>query len=260
MTRLGEKLVLWRDARSQVTCMADLCPHRGVALSIGQLVGECVECPFHGFQFDPTGKCILIPANGKDAPVPKAFQVKRVYPAREAHGFIYVYWGEPQKDLPPLPWFDSVDDTLPCVTVRDRWPTHYSRAIENQLDVAHLPFVHRTTIGRGNQTLVNGPRWTLAPREGGHDLLSVWYDNAVDAGQKPLAERDAPAAHRPRSSSAFPISGTTGWATRCTLSSRLRRLTTKTRKCTSGSIKALRACPSCANCSTRPATGATSSF
>ena len=56
VTRMGEKLVLWRDEKGQVTCMSDLCPHRGVALSIGKLVGECVECPFHGFQYDASGR------------------------------------------------------------------------------------------------------------------------------------------------------------------------------------------------------------
>ena len=35
VTRMGEKLVLWRDTQGQVTCQSDLCPHRGVALSAG---------------------------------------------------------------------------------------------------------------------------------------------------------------------------------------------------------------------------------
>lgn len=196
VTRMGEKLVLWRAAQSLVTCMADLCPHRGVALSIGKLMGDCVECPFHGFQFDPSGRCALIPANGKNSMPPKALQVKRVYPTREAHGLIYIWWGEPLETYPPLPWFESVDDTLPFVTVRDHWPTHYSRAIENQLDVVHVPFVHHNTIGRGNQTLVNGPLWTLEQRAGQHDLLSIWYDNAVDTGQKPLKPSEMPAPNR----------------------------------------------------------------
>jgi phenylpropionate dioxygenase-like ring-hydroxylating dioxygenase large terminal subunit len=191
VTRLGEKLVLWRDAHGQVTCMADLCPHRGVALSIGKLVGECVECPFHGFQFEPSGKCTLIPANGKDAPVPKVFQVKRVYPAREAHGFIYIYWGELKEDLPPLPWFDSIDDSFSYSTLRDPWATHYSRAIENQLDVVHLPFVHHNTIGRGNRTLVNGP---LTRVQG--DLLELWVSNAVDEGRRPLRASELPVPQR----------------------------------------------------------------
>ncbi|MBK9207343.1 MAG: Rieske (2Fe-2S) protein [Anaerolineales bacterium] len=32
--------------------MSDLCPHRGVALSAGKLVDDCIQCPFHGFEYD----------------------------------------------------------------------------------------------------------------------------------------------------------------------------------------------------------------
>jgi phenylpropionate dioxygenase-like ring-hydroxylating dioxygenase large terminal subunit len=205
VTRMGEKLVLWRDAQGQVTCMADLCPHRGVALSIGKLAGECVECPFHGFQFDPSGRCTLIPANGKNATPPKAFQVKRVYPAREAHGFIYIYWGEPKDDLPPailplallppLPWFDSIDDSFSYSTLRDLWATHYSRAIENQLDSVHVPFVHKTTIGRGNRTLINGPLTHVESQPYG-DVINMWVFNEVDTGQKPRRASELPAPTR----------------------------------------------------------------
>jgi phenylpropionate dioxygenase-like ring-hydroxylating dioxygenase large terminal subunit len=39
--------------------------------------------------------------------------------------------------------------------MKDNRDTHYSRAIENQLDCAHIPFIHKNTIGRGNKTLVN---------------------------------------------------------------------------------------------------------
>jgi len=88
VTRMGEKLVLWRDEKGQVICMADLCPHRGVALSAGKLINGNIQCPFHGFEYDTSGRCALIPANGKNATPPKAMQVRRVYPTREAHGFI----------------------------------------------------------------------------------------------------------------------------------------------------------------------------
>jgi phenylpropionate dioxygenase-like ring-hydroxylating dioxygenase large terminal subunit len=197
VTRMGEKLVLWRDEQGQATCMSDLCPHRGVALSAGKCVNGNVECPFHGFQYDTSGRCALIPANGKAAPVPKAFQVNRVYPTREANDFIYIWWGGPQPDLPPVPFFDTFDPKLfSWVTIRDLWPTHYSRAIENQLDVVHLPFVHHNTIGRGNQTVVNGPRWTMEPRPSGGDLINLWVDNEVDTGQTPLKPNEMPASTR----------------------------------------------------------------
>lgn len=173
VTRLGEKLVAWRDSRGRVAIMQDLCPHRGAALSIGKLHGDCIACPFHGFEFDPTGRCTLIPANGKDAAVPKAFQV-RALPVQEAHGLIYIWWGEPQESYPAVPWFtDLPDEQYSYATSTDHWPVHYTRAIENQLDAIHVPFVHDTTIGRGLGPVVDGPcvDWT------GPDRFNIYMRN-----------------------------------------------------------------------------------
>ena len=190
VTRFGEQLVLWRDSTGAVACLRDLCPHRGVALSIGVPRRDCIECPFHGFQFDASGRCTLVPASGYAAEPPKALQVT-AYPSREAHGFIYVWYGTPRAEYPPLPFFDTIDESFSQATFRDHWTTHYSRAIENQLDVVHLPFVHRTTIGRGNQTLVNGPASRLISQPG-CDRIEIWVDNAVDTGQKPLKPSEMP--------------------------------------------------------------------
>jgi phenylpropionate dioxygenase-like ring-hydroxylating dioxygenase large terminal subunit len=193
VTRMGEKLVVWRDTHGTVTCMADVCPHRGVALSVGKLVGDCVQCPFHGFEYDVSGRCTLIPANGRNATPPKTFQVRPVYPAREAHGLIYIWWGEPKPDLPPLPFFDSIDEAaFSQMTFRDHWATHYSRAIENQLDVVHLPFVHSNTIGRGNRTIVNGPIGRLERAANGSEYVNVWVYNEVDMGQPPRRASELP--------------------------------------------------------------------
>ncbi|MGA7605392.1 MAG: Rieske (2Fe-2S) protein, partial [Anaerolineales bacterium] len=51
-TRMGEKIVAWRDSQGNLSVMSDLCPHRGVALSLGKLKGDCIQCPFHGFEYD----------------------------------------------------------------------------------------------------------------------------------------------------------------------------------------------------------------
>ncbi len=69
VTRMGEKLVFWRDAQGKVSCLRDACPHRGVALSTGKVLGDHVQCPFHGFEFDTSGRCVLIPANGRNGPI-----------------------------------------------------------------------------------------------------------------------------------------------------------------------------------------------
>ena len=77
-------------------------------------------------------------------------------------------------------------------TLRDHWKCHYSRAIENQLDVVHLPFVHHNTIGRGNRTLVNGPVTKEELNGKGDTLLNLWVNNELDDGQKPIKPSDMP--------------------------------------------------------------------
>jgi phenylpropionate dioxygenase-like ring-hydroxylating dioxygenase large terminal subunit len=190
-TRFGEKLVAWRNVQGTVSVMRDRCPHRGVALSVGDVRGDCIECPFHGFQFDTSGHCTLIPANGRAAEPPKAMHVN-TFPTQEAHDLIYVWYGEPQIEYPPLPFFDAIDDLFPHKTVKDHWTAHYSRAIENQLDVVHLPFIHRSTIGRGNKTIVNGPISRIVACPGESDLLEVWVYNEVDTGQTPKRASELP--------------------------------------------------------------------
>ena len=100
VTRFGENLVFWRDPASKVNAAVDRCPHRGVALSAGTIEHEHLQCPFHGFEYDSSEKCVLIPANGRFGVVPAAMRLK-TYPPYEAHGFIWIWWGDPASvDLP----------------------------------------------------------------------------------------------------------------------------------------------------------------
>jgi phenylpropionate dioxygenase-like ring-hydroxylating dioxygenase large terminal subunit len=167
--RLGEELVFWRDSNGQVAATEDRCSHRQVKLSLGKVVNNCIECPYHGFQFNRQGACELIPANGINGPRPKIFQLKS-YHLAEKHDFIWLWYGEPREQYPEIPFFDELEG-FDYGTYRTTQAVGYTRAIENQLDVAHLPFVHDTTIGRGMSTLVNGPYCELE-----NDTLLVWGD------------------------------------------------------------------------------------
>jgi len=195
VTRMGEQLIAWRDRNGQVTVMGDRCPHRGAALSAGKLTSGCLQCAFHGFEFDRNGDCTLVPANGRSSEPPKALHAK-TYPAREEHGFIYIWWGEPSAVLPPVPWFESIGSDMVYTTLKDHWANHYSRAIENQLDVVHLPFIHHNTIGRGRKTLVNGPVAKELNLWPGDHLINLWVSNEVDRGQKPLKPSEMPEPDR----------------------------------------------------------------
>lgn len=191
VTRMGAKLVFWRDGTGKVNCLRDKCPHRGVELSKGRVVDGTVECPFHGFRFDPSGRAVLIPANGRNAPVPKAFRAHS-YPTFESHGFIWVWWGDnPPDDLAPPRFFDDIDEGFTSKTVYDPWKAHYSRVIENQLDVVHLPFIHHNTIGRGERMVVDGPaiEWV------DEDMFYVYVYNRADDGTPPRKADELPVPH-----------------------------------------------------------------
>ncbi len=191
VTRMGKKMIAWRNSQGQLSVMIDKCPHRGVALSVGKVIGDCIQCPFHGFEYDTSGTCKLVPAIGSNAEPPKALHV-RSYLVREEHGFVYIWWGEPQGELPPVPWFESIGPDMVYTTLQDHWANHYARAIENQLDVVHLPFIHYNTIGRGNKTLVNGPIAKEESHWPGDHLINLWVYNDLDNGQKPKKPSELP--------------------------------------------------------------------
>jgi phenylpropionate dioxygenase-like ring-hydroxylating dioxygenase large terminal subunit len=181
VTRMGEKLVFWRDETGKVHSAVDRCPHRGAALSLGTIMKGNIQCPFHGFEFDPTGACTLIPANGRNGIIPTAIHLAS-YPTYEARGFIWIWWGiSAPENLAAPEFFDNLDGPFSFSSAHDSWKTHYSRAIENQLDVVHLPFIHRNTIGRGNRTLVDGPvvEWK------GQKMLYTYVFNRADDGTPP---------------------------------------------------------------------------
>ena len=58
----GVVLVLFRDSAGKPHGLADRCMHRGMALSAGRVAGECVQCPYHGWQYDGDGRLRVAPA------------------------------------------------------------------------------------------------------------------------------------------------------------------------------------------------------
>ena len=177
--RMGEKMVFWRWYKGKLSCFIDVCCHRRVALSLGKVTeNNCLQCPFHGLEFDSDGICTLLPANGKASKIPSSFRVTK-YQTYEKEWFIWIFRGDKTPDTTPHV-FDNLE-WLKYRTMKDNRDTHYSRAIENQLDCAHIPFIHKNTIGRGNKTLVNGP---LIERKTS-DKMYMYVFNAIDNWEMP---------------------------------------------------------------------------
>lgn len=158
----GERVVLFRDDNDRIAALIDRCPHRGVALSLGTLRDGVVECPFHGWRFDGRGQACHIPWN----PDAKTANLGATpLPVREVAGFLWLYTGfDPQDEPQPMEALQRDDVVLCGQSVT--WRVHWTRAMENMLDSPHLPFVHKSTIGRFLAPYLNrrmDMNWTPRP-------------------------------------------------------------------------------------------------
>ena len=142
---LGRPLALAR-LEGAVRCFDDVCRHFGAALSIGDVVGDCLRCRYHGWTYDATGRVVDIPAR-RGHPIPREARVA-TYPAREAYGLVWVCLAaEPAADLPAYPEFDDPAFRKTGHRVYDGWRAAATRIVMAALDDTHFPWVHPGTLG-----------------------------------------------------------------------------------------------------------------
>lgn len=141
---LGEDLVLWRRG-GRVHAWQDLCVHRGSRLSLGSVAGDCLRCPYHGWEYAEDGRCARIPAHPDQTPPAKARVV--TYQARERFGLIWASLGAPAHDIPPFPEAGRPEYGVAVCGPYPHLRAHGPRLIENFLDAAHFPFVHEGVLG-----------------------------------------------------------------------------------------------------------------
>lgn len=179
--RFGESMVLFRNQAGKLGCVTDLCAHRGASLGKGCVSDGNIKCPFHGIEYDTSGKCVYIPSEGRSSQTDYSRFNLKTYETCETGGIVFAWYGESAPDHEP-DVFDVIrDDSYVYDEMQDHWKVQYSRVIENQLDVSHLPFVHRTTIGRGNKTIANGPKVVWLDE----NTLQTSANNETDTGQTP---------------------------------------------------------------------------
>jgi len=140
---LGHMLVAYRDSDGVPHVMADTCVHRGGALGEGKVIGDNIQCPYHGWQYNAAGKCTHIPVLPDDAPPARA--KIDAYPTEERYGIVFAFLGDlPESERPPLFEIEEYDSdgwraTEPFVY---EVKAYFERVIENGLDPAHNEFVH----------------------------------------------------------------------------------------------------------------------
>lgn len=144
----GHAVALFRTREGRLGALSDRCPHRGASLSLGEVRGDRLACPFHGWELGTDGACERVPMCDLSA-AKRARLGTLAFPTREIGGLVWMYTGTDARGSQPEPAPSLVEPGWVHWTYAEVWRAHWTRAMENMLDVPHLPFVHRRTIGRG---------------------------------------------------------------------------------------------------------------
>jgi len=137
---LGEDLVLFKDRHGRFGLIAEACPHRRASLAYGIPTAEGIRCPYHGWMFDATGRCLEQP----NEPEGSSFKDKVAtagYPVEELGGMLFAYLGPaPAPLVPRLDGF-VIDGAIRLVAkcvVRCNW----LQIMENSMDPVHAEWLH----------------------------------------------------------------------------------------------------------------------
>ncbi|CAN0911014.1 Protochlorophyllide-dependent translocon component 52, chloroplastic [Linum grandiflorum] len=150
---MGIDVVVWWDVKQSAwKVFDDMCPHRLAPLSEGRIDGRGrLQCVYHGWCFDGSGNCKLIPqASAADGPPVHTNKRACVtaYPTTLEYGIVW-FWpnSDPQyKDIierkkPPFIPELSDPSFTHALGVRDL-PFGYDFLLENVMDPAHVPYAH----------------------------------------------------------------------------------------------------------------------
>jgi phenylpropionate dioxygenase-like ring-hydroxylating dioxygenase large terminal subunit len=137
---LDQPVLLFRQQSGEVAAFEDRCAHRSMPVSSGRLDGDRVVCRYHGFAYDATGECVLVPSQER---VPYGARLRKL-PVREDPPFVWIWLGDPARAesvSPPVVWWLS-DPAWATFGGTFRACANYMLLHENSLDLTHMPFVH----------------------------------------------------------------------------------------------------------------------
>lgn len=170
---LDEPVVLYRRTDGKPVALEDRCCHRHAPLSQGRVRGDNIECGYHGFTYDPSGRCIRIPTQDT---IPANARV-RSYPVVERDSFVWIWMGDPaladESLIEDFHWLN--DPAWRFRGERLELKANYLLLVENLCDLTHLPFVHSSSLAQTAISPKEGPAETR--REGNAVIVERWTEN-----------------------------------------------------------------------------------
>jgi phenylpropionate dioxygenase-like ring-hydroxylating dioxygenase large terminal subunit len=139
---LGQDFILFKDDQGRWGLLDRDCPHRNADLAFARHEGDGVRCPFHGWKFDATGRCLETPGEPVGSRLCERVQ-QGAYPVIERSGVLFAWLGEPGK-APPFPAFDCfAAPGTHTFAYKGMWQCNWLQAFEVGLDPVHTSFLHR---------------------------------------------------------------------------------------------------------------------
>lgn len=171
-TILGEEILFFRQGSGPIVAMEDRCPHRHVPLSMGWVVGDTIQCRYHGLIFDGAGQCFEVP-NQKARPRNACV---RSYPVADLYGWVWIWMGDPaMADEALIPDYHRLTDpALAVVGDYYRLDCDYRLFTDNLLDLSHVDFVHAGTIASDDRD--GRVDFKVTERDDGVDVKRFVYD------------------------------------------------------------------------------------
>jgi phenylpropionate dioxygenase-like ring-hydroxylating dioxygenase large terminal subunit len=133
ITLANQDIVVFRTAARQIGAMADACPHRRLKLSVGTVIGEKLQCQYHGWTFNTSGE-------GESPGSPKLTACNVAFTVREAHGLIWLATRTCNARFPEI----NAPGFVHICTLEHTIPAPLELAIDNFNEIEHSGTVHKT--------------------------------------------------------------------------------------------------------------------
>lgn len=170
---LGEPIVLYRKGDGTPVALLDRCPHKLLPLSMGKLIGDAVQCGYHGMEYDCSGQCVRVPGQER---IPPGARVPS-FPVVERYNAIWIWMGNPvladESTIHQIRNYDAPG----WAVIDSQYQLHrgdYLNIAENLQDPAHTTYVHVGTVG--NPAASEVP--VKVEQTPGHVVTYRWTDNA----------------------------------------------------------------------------------
>jgi phenylpropionate dioxygenase-like ring-hydroxylating dioxygenase large terminal subunit len=190
-TLLGENIVLFLDAQGEPAALKDRCCHRTAKLSKGRCVNGALQCGYHGWTYDGSGRVIRIPQYDEGRAIPADYCTP-AYRCQARYGYAWVALEEPIAPIPEVPEFGA-PGWRTIFQFHEVWATSPLRALENSFDNSHFSFVHRATFGVAAQPKPS--RYELVQKDGGFyaetviDAANPEAYHRVSGSTEPITQR-----------------------------------------------------------------------